>query len=434
MSKFQIIFLGLFAGLAVSGLVFFSVYKGNNSKTQQLVSIWGTVDSGKMTTYLDTLVKQVGTKITIKYYQIPDTAIYSAYVESLISANGPDLLLLSQQQYRQFGGKLYLIPYKTISQETFKASYINAANNYLETQGIGALPFFADPMIMYWNRDIFTNALVARPPVSWADFVTLAPLITKKDLAYNITTSAVSLGEYANIDHAKDILGLLFMEAGSPIVAQLQNGSYGGGLAYNYGNGASASNALDFYTQFANPTQKAYTWNRALTSSKDLFIANRLGVYFGYAGEFNEISQKNPNLNFDVALMPQSKIVLNGQPLIMTYAKLYGISVAHSAKDPATAISVAQMLSSAVGSQLWSKTVGLPSDRRDTLDFNAADSKTSIFAQSAFWSQVWNDPNPNLTDSVFQTMIENVTSGKTTSNVAVQQADQRLSAELKPFQ
>jgi hypothetical protein len=52
----------------------------------------------------------------------------------------------------------------------------------------------------------------------------MTPLLTKRDTkTSSVIQSAISFGEYVNVVHAKDILAMLFLQVGSPIVA-LENG------------------------------------------------------------------------------------------------------------------------------------------------------------------------------------------------------------------
>jgi ABC-type glycerol-3-phosphate transport system substrate-binding protein len=428
MSKFQIIVLGLFAFLAVGGLIFFSVYKGNTSAGPGTMIIWGTLDRATINTYAEALLKQAGEKTAVKYFQIPKNQLYQAYLESFSNGNGPDLLLISQDQYIQFSNKLYLIPYQELSQAAFKSAYISGDNIFLQGQGMSAIPFTVDPLVMYWNKDLFKNALIPNPPALWSDITPMAGKLTQKDAALSITTSAVGLGEYRNIPHAKEILSLLMMQTGNDIT------QYGiQGLSSSISSGGDSTAALAYYTQFANPLKQTYSWNRALPDAKTLFIQNHLGMYFGYVSEFGDITQKNPNLNFDVSLIPQSQATNGGQPIRATYANFYGLALARTSRDTTSAIKIAKLFGSQNGSLLWSQMTGLPSDRRDSLNFSSSNAVTATFATSAFWSIAWFDPNPYQTDIIFGTMIENITSGRSSYGEAVQQADKEMENILHPI-
>ena len=59
-----------------------------------------------------------------------------------------------------------------ISERDFKNTYIEEGELYLAANGILGLPITVDPMVMYWNRDIFSSAAIAAPPSYWDEFLT----------------------------------------------------------------------------------------------------------------------------------------------------------------------------------------------------------------------------------------------------------------------
>ena len=242
------------------------------------------------------------------------------------------------------------------------------------------------------------------------------------------------MGDYANVNNAKAILSLLILQAGNPIVGVDQNGNWIATLGGGNNDAVVAENALSFYTQFADPTSATYSWNSALQSSQDMFIANQLALYFGFASEYNILSQKNPNLDFDVAPVPQLSKSQNGQlqgsGQYTTYGNLYAFAIMRQSPNTSTALSDILMLTSQTAAGLWSSFTGLPSARLDSLSANPANSIEPVFNQSALWSRGWIDPNTTATDQIFQTMVTSVTSGQSDSTGAINTAQSALTAAL----
>lgn len=94
---------------------------------------------------------------------------------------------------------------------------------------------------------------------------------SKKDARGVITQSAITLGEWSNIPHYKDILSALFLQTGNAIVGvDTQTGLYEqrllGGVAADTDELPTAS-ALNFYTSFANQASPMFSWSRTLPSS-----------------------------------------------------------------------------------------------------------------------------------------------------------------------
>jgi hypothetical protein len=54
---------------------------------------------------------------------------------------------------------------------------------------------------------------------SWDEFSKIIPKINQKDANANIRRSAIAMGEFVNINNARELLGILLIQAGNPITA-----------------------------------------------------------------------------------------------------------------------------------------------------------------------------------------------------------------------
>lgn len=428
MSPFQMIVTGVFVVLLIVGVGTFALFGGLiGSSGAGPVAIWGTLPANTMGTIIDSL-KSVNKDLQDVTYVEKDPATYqSDLINAIAAGGGPDLALISEEDLGTLSDKLLVIPYSAISQSTFVNSFIDESQIFLVQQGAIAAPFSIDPMVMYWNRDLLASAGVGQPPQYWNDFLTIAPRITSLDASQNVRQSAVALGEWQNVDHAKQILSTLFMQAGDPIVARdPQSGVRVSVLGSTPSQAAEnpAESALRFYTEFANPSKTTYSWNRSLKSSGQAFAAGEVGMYFGFASESKSIAARNPNLRFAIALMPQ----LKGSTNHITYGTLSGLAIPRSSHNPQGAQRVAVALSSQAAASVVVRETGLPSVRRDLAVDTSASSAANTLAQSALISAAWYDPNAAQTDRLFKVMIESVVSGKLDPTSAVAEAAQELSA------
>src|SRR3989338_1617647 len=107
----------------------------------------------------------------------------------------------------------FIVKYVEKSGDTFENTFAGASEVFLTSKGILAYPLAIDPLVMYYNRSILDANAIVYPPVFWDEFYNLISLITKKDDSGKIIKSAVALGHFSNIAHAKDILTALFMQA-----------------------------------------------------------------------------------------------------------------------------------------------------------------------------------------------------------------------------
>ncbi len=429
MSTFQIVALGIFSALILVGIGVFAAFGGVfGSKGIGPVVMWGTVDQLTMEGVLDALHSQDKTFENVTYTQ-KDAATYNAdLINAMASGSGPDLFMLSGEDLYSFKDKVLVIPYSIIPQGSYLASFVDEGQLFLTKEGELALPFTLDPLVMYWNRDLFASAGIASPPKLWNDFLAIAPKITSLDIGSNVKKAAVSLGEWRNIPTAKAMLATLFMQVGDNIVGEDNAGNTAiiFGATPQDSTRNPAESALQFYTEFANPTKTSYSWNRSLPSAPAMFAAGDIGAYFGFASEYASFKERNPNLRFAVAVLPQ----IDEKSPRVVYGNITGLAIARSAKNVQGALVMGQKLSDKVAVGLIAGALSLPPVRRDVTVDTSGNASAGVFIESALIARGWLDPNASATNGIFQTMIESVVSGKSTPSTAVGEATQELNQLL----
>lgn len=410
---FQIVIISVFVVLIVLGFLAFSdklpLPSGNKDVSYGAVTMWGTIPAATMQKLIGDVVSR-DQRVSIRYTEKKADTLNSDFVEALASGDGPDLVLVSQDNILKTLDKLSIIPYTAMTEGSFRTSFLPEGQMFLRPDGIIALPFTIDPLVMYWNRDLFTNALVVAPPSLWTQFYNLVPKITVRDTNKNIVHSLVSFGEYANVTHAKEVLSLLLMQAGSSIV-NTQNGALTAALVVANTSGLEnpVMSAVRFYTEFSNSSKDAYSWNPSLPDSRTMFEQGNLALYFGYASEYQAIQQKNPHLNFDVTLVPQA----DQSPTKITFGKMQGLAVVKASKNPQGALYAAILLSSKDVIAPLTALTGLPPVRNDLIVARPTDNAAhGVFYDSAIISRAWYDPSPSETNTIFATMLDSITSGR----------------------
>lgn len=439
--KFQYIFLTFFSVIAVIAVIVFAKAPSSSSGSSALpgvhgnVVIWGTFpEQGAMSKLIgdfNGLYKKV---FSVSYVFHDPKDFDSDLVEALASGNGPDIVLLPDDLILRHTDKIELIPYTTFPQRDFQTLFIQAGEVYMRDNGLIALPFAVDPMVMYWNRDLFDNSSVTEPPKYWDEFLTVAPKLTKHDQkTTDITQSAVALGEYVNIDNAKDIIAMLFLQVGNPIVS-LENGIPKVQLFKTNGPEVVPDqdiiSAFRFYMDFSNPLKSIYSWNRSRSSSRDEFINGNLAIYFGFASDYQALQQKNPHLNFAVAPIPEPRET----KVEITFARMHGLAVMKSSRNKLTAFYAVQHLLETKTSGDFAAAFNLPPVRRDLLAHRPTDSILSVFYDSAIRSRTWLDPKPEESDNAFRQMVESVSSGRNNIDAAISYLNKALDTALKPYQ
>lgn len=179
---------------------------------------------------------------------------------------------------------------------------------------IFGLPLAIDTLALYYNKDLFNNAGIIKPPKYWnREFQQNVKKLTKQNTRGQIIQSGVALGGSDNIERYSDILSALMMQNGTVMMNET------GLVLFNippptqkdkgYNPGIEA---LRFYADFANPAKEVYSWNKTLDNSLDMFIQGKLAMFFGYSYHLPIIQARAPKLNFSIAPLPQ----IEGNPSV----------------------------------------------------------------------------------------------------------------------
>ena len=422
-SPFQLVVLGIFAVCILVGVGVFAISGGGRGNSVGVVNIWGTLDSNVVDTALQALRQNDKTFQDTHYVQRPAATYTADLVNAMAAGQGPDLFLITQEYLIPFSNKIFTIPYSSVSQATYLSSYFDEGQLFLTPQGPQALPFVVDPLVMYWNKTLFSSAGIAQPPTQWNDLLPIAQKLTTLSGSQVITRSAVALGAWSNITNAKAILSTLFMQAGDQIVGRGADGTYQATFGMQLSGSAEnpSGSALRFYTDFGNPGKQNYSWNRSLPNSANAFLAGTLAVYFGFASEYATLASRNPNLQIGVATVPQLGTIAS------TYSRMTGVAISRSSQNPQGALAIAIRLTSQSGAAA-AAAVGLVPARRDAAPDSTANAAAAVFGRSALIGRGWLDPSPAQTDALFGQMVESVTSGASTPTGAVSDAAQKLEA------
>jgi len=427
MKSFQTIVLIIFILLIVLAVFIFATSGNSNTSDANInMVVWGTLDGIVMNDFFRAQ-KILNNDFPNVDYVEKDPVLYEdEIINATARGQSPDLFLVTNENLLDLQDLIFPIPFSSYSERSFKDNFIEGAEIFIKSGNIYAFPLAVDPMVMYWNRSLFQSYGLSQPPKYWDEFLTIAPRITEKDDALNIKKSAVSLGEYDNINHAKEIISSIMFMSDNSIVAGVQTGELRSVFAEREGQASPSESALRFYTDFANPTKTTYSWNRSLPEAKEYFLSGNLAVYFGFSGELEEIRNKNPNLNFDVALMPQIRDFNNRA----VFGNIYGLAVAKTSKNISPALRLLGSVTSQSSAIEINEGLFLPPVRRDLLAQKQDSAANDIFWNSAIISKSFLVPDKVATEDLFEEMIESIISGRSRLGEAISRFDTSLNKLL----
>lgn len=425
---FQVIVMGIFALVALIGLVVFANFQGFSSNAPQVgtVTIWGTLPAKPVNDALTSMKQGRAELGRVSYVERPEESFDADVAEAIASGNGPDLLLISQEDLPAAESKLTYFPSSIISEREFRDSFLPINELYLREGGTYGMPLVVDPLVMFYNRPVIAAAGVARPPATWEAISGLAATVNQQTGAQTVTKSLIALGTYENIENARAILSLLFLQAGYKMSERGEAGYRSDLMDVRSGvMGASpAESALNFYTEFANPTKTVYSWNRALPNNRQSFLAGDVALYLGFASERAGLIAANPNLDFDMTAAPNPGTAATR----MTFGKAYAFAIPRASKNAQGAVAVSEILTTKDASLLFARSLGMAPAARAALAPQEGDLYEPVYFPEALIARGWLSPAPLETDRVFATMVGNVMSGRESVITAIQTAARSLTA------
>ncbi len=425
---FQVALIAVFGVLGLVAIIFLTTYQAKKSTEETAygnsIEIWGTLPQEVIKIALQEVTKTDKAFNVVEYRQFDKKSFDSELVNAIAEGRSPDLIILQSSSIVKLRPKLFAIPYETMTQRDFKDAYVDGAEIFGLAEGFYGIPFAVDPMIMYWNRDLFASNGLAQAPTTWEQVVgDVVPKLIVHDTRRNVLQSGVSFGEYRNVAHPKEMLMVLALQSGSKLVTQSET-TYKVELDDAIGDQSRPpfESTVQFYTDFSNVNSPLYSWNRAMPQDTNAFLAGDLGLYFGPGSEYRDLQNKNPNLNFDVAQMPQGV----GATALRTYGEFYAFSIPKAAKNPQASYAVANVMSRAVQAQSIAQGINMAPVLRGSIAQGDSNFYRQIILNSALISRSWLDPSSSESDTIFMQMIEDIVSNRARVSEAVGDAIDRL--------
>lgn len=387
------------------------------------VVIWGTEPQAAFQAVFDG-IQDVNEDFEVVSYVQKDARTFDNEVINALAENrGPDILFLPHEKLLQYRSKIQPLSEQTLPVPDFKRNFIDGSEIFILPDGIYAFPAAVDPLLLYFNRDILSTKNFINPPATWESVVNeLVPSLVERDFGRNIIRSPLAFGEYRNVTNAFDIISMLFLQGGSGLVVQVGN-NYRIQLNQSLsGTGVPLENAVTFYTNFASPSNPLYSWNRAQGNDREEFLGEELALYFGKGSEARDIAVDNPNLNFDIAEVPQGAAAT----VRRTYGTVYGFTLLRSAQNPAGAVQAMYELTKPANSVLLANNLTMAPASRSGLSSGSNDEYGRVIYSAATVARGWLNPEPQVANDIFTQMVEDVLANRARPSDAAVDAVGRL--------
>ena len=417
--KLLFAFLGIFLIAAGCG--------SSNSGSNQPVTlnVWGLFQDSDAFNQLSAAYQQKYPNVNIVYTEKNVDTYESDLINALASGSGPDLFYIHNDWLPKYQDKLAPATAAEFTVKDIKDNFVDAVNNDFVSAdgGVYAVPLSVDSLALYYNKDILGSNSIATTPKTWDELRADSKKIAKVNNAGFFTKSGVAMGTTSNIDRPEDIMYLLMLQAGTvPYTDDLSHSTIDQSVNSDSGNLFPGAQALSYYTSFADVLSDAYNWNSRSNYSIDAFANGQLAFLYGYSFTRATILQHSPNLNFDVAPVPQPELGKN----LVNFANYWGYGVSKQSKNPNWAWDFLKFITQKQTLENFDNQNGLPSSRKDVIADQTSDPQLGVFAASNLTAKSFYKKDQVKVDNIIRNMIDDVTLRNTTVSAALSNAAQQI--------
>ncbi|HTL39339.1 MAG TPA: sugar ABC transporter substrate-binding protein [Methylomirabilota bacterium] len=419
--------------LILAGVLFLSSNgkSPNTSNSRVELTWWKTFETNDNIQDLAQDYQRLHKNVTINFVKKDVTTYEQDLVNAIASGSGPDIFSIHNDWLPKHQDKIAPMPDTVMSLRTYKDSFVDVAySDFVLNNKIYAIPLSTDVLALYYNKDLLNSAGISQPPTTWRELVTDVEKLTKVSTPGSFDKSGIALGTSANVNRAVDILSLLMLQNGTEFYdannssATFANSQTIEGSSDSFNPGELA---LMYYTQFANPGKVSYTWNTKSDASVDAFTQGKVAMMINYSYMIPTIKDKAPNLNWDVAAVPQTSETGNK----INFANYWGEAVSKSSKNSAVAWDFLNFISQKSELTKYYAKHKQVSSRKDMLPDQASDIDIGVFAENALTARSVYKKDANQFEAVFLNMIDDVILRNLEAKDALQNAVQQINLTLQ---
>jgi len=413
------IFIILGGIIAISIVLFFFGGKGIRKTPANLI-IWGVFDDYSVFQEVIEKYQKANKHINIKY----EKKEFADYEQELINAlavdQGPDIFLIHNTWLPKHKNKIKKISPELFPFTVFRDTFVDVVEkDFAQEQEVYALPLYVDTLALFYNKDFLNSASIPIPPSTWEELINNLDKLVKRNQFGGIQRAGIAMGTAENINRSTDILGLLMLQNGTKMVSDDKTKAiFNESVFLNKETYYPGKDALRFYTEFASPSKKSYTWNRQMPYSIDAFIEGRTAMMLNYSYHISTIKEKASYLNFGVAHAPQIK----NREFDINYANYWGFAVSNKSKAYNQAWEFLLYLTNKENSQKYLEITRKPTARKDLVNWQKEDAELGVFADQSLTAQSWYQIDHNAIETILAESIKSVILGSTTIQKAIETA------------
>ena len=393
------------------------------------LTVWGVYENNDDLKILFDKYTQIHPTISFEYRKFRPDEYEKQLLEAWAEDRGPDIYFLPNNLIGKYQNKItplpqqITLPYREVKsggigsfQKTDIIDYVKKVStislngliqNFPEViyrdnvkdNQIYGLPLSLETMALFYNKEILDNANIPLPPQTWIEFNDMVKNITLLDENNNFIQSGVALGAVDNITNASDIVALLIMQNGIPIVGDNNKISFGQEDDLNL-----TVQAINFFNDFSNPIKEVYSWNKEQNEAIEAFKSGQTAFFFGYPNHIEEI-QKNPKINFGVTKIPQISKNYNHVNL----ANYWVMTVSHKTISADPAWGFIDFAIQPENVKMYLEQTQKPTAIRSLIEEQKQNLKIGPFAEQILTAQSWYRGNDaEMAESYILNMIKQI--------------------------
>lgn len=263
---------------------------GMVGSSDNTLTYWGISEEESAISAIISDFERENPNVKVNYIKQDPTDYRERLITRVKNGTGPDIFTFHNSWYQMISGILSPLPSSTLDPQDLRKDYYPIADEDLVKNGkVYGLPLEMDTLSLFVNTKIFSEGQVSYPK-TWQEFIDGSAKLTKRDENGKILTAGAAMGTYDNIDHAPDIISLLFAQNGVDL-HNIQKSK------------EKVADAMQFYKNFALVENSV--WDSTLDKSLFAFSEGRVAMAFGYARDFVALKKQNPSLLFKVVPAPQ---------------------------------------------------------------------------------------------------------------------------------
>lgn len=412
-------------GVVVVGVLIFVVganLRSSSRPPEIALTVWGIFDEGDKFEQVTSYYERLRPNVKVDYRRVDRSSYERVLLDALATGEGPDVFMIHNRALPKEKNKLVPAPSTQLGLARFRELFPTVAEQDFVSGGeVYALPLFMDALTLLYNKNMFDQAGIVRPPANWNEFQEVIPHLRTSNQAGQILRAASAIGGTTRTVHAgTDLLELLMMQNGTPMTDE----GFTRALFSSGGSGKPGLRALNFYLQFANTASPYYTWNESQPQSLEAFAGEKVATIFGYQRDLLALKKKSPFLSVGASLMPQP----SGSSRRIDYADYWGFAVSKQAQFPMWAWDfVITVAGTPDGANVYTGLEGRLPALRSLIAEKFEDPDVGAFAREALTARSWYQADAKRIEEIFNTALASVLSGQIDSSRALRQAEEQVS-------